>query len=348
MAGQLDRALAPERATSRTPTSRSPRTSALAVGSPLRNVPRVTGSAMVVYEDTLPNGQDWSARRRGHPRGRAAGRGLHHAGRGRCGPGAVPAARLHDGARCSARWSVTPPTRLVADVDNLFDTTYYASSYSRAVGCARHAANDLPRTPHPLLTMTHAPSQAPVLDAVRAYVAGYGARTILDGLDLAVHAGEISLLLGANGAGKYDHAEPVPRVRVAQARARARAGRRPCAPRRGCTRRRLGLHPRERRAVRAPERPRERGLPARPGRAARVGRRTSTPRCRPPGSPRTPMAGASRASRKACGRKVSIALALARHVPALLLDEPTPACDPQRHGGVQSPAGHAARRASPC
>jgi len=101
----------------------------LAVGSPLRNVPRITGSAMAVYEDTLPNGQDWSL-----------GAGITHVGErlgevytqaeadaGRA-PFQLPA---YTTARLSARWSLTPSTRLVADVDNLFDTTYYASSYSR-------------------------------------------------------------------------------------------------------------------------------------------------------------------------------------------------------------------------
>jgi len=101
----------------------------LAVGSPLRNVPRVTGSAMVVYEDTLPNGQDWSL-----------GAGVTHVGK-RLGEvhtqaqadGGDPKFELpaYTTARLSARWSVTPSTRLVADVDNLFDTTYAASSYSR-------------------------------------------------------------------------------------------------------------------------------------------------------------------------------------------------------------------------
>ncbi|KQQ32357.1 ABC transporter ATP-binding protein [Duganella sp. Leaf126] len=41
----------------------------------------------------------------------------------------------------------------------------------------------------------------PVLDA-SAVVAGYGGKTILQQLDLQVHAGEIYALLGANGAGK--------------------------------------------------------------------------------------------------------------------------------------------------
>jgi ABC-2 type transport system ATP-binding protein len=44
-------------------------------------------------------------------------------------------------------------------------------------------------------------SSSPTLHA-KGVTAGYAARTILRGLDLAVHPGEIYALLGANGAGK--------------------------------------------------------------------------------------------------------------------------------------------------
>lgn len=101
----------------------------LAIGSPLRNVPKVTASAMVVYEDLLPNGQKWSL-----------GAGATHVGE-RLGETYTQAEAnagvaqfklpAYTTARLSARWNLTPSTRLVADVDNLFDTTYYASSYSR-------------------------------------------------------------------------------------------------------------------------------------------------------------------------------------------------------------------------
>lgn len=47
----------------------------------------------------------------------------------------------------------------------------------------------------------HDAAPPPALEAV-AVVAGYGTRTILQGLDLAVAPGEIYALLGANGAGK--------------------------------------------------------------------------------------------------------------------------------------------------
>ncbi|WP_113897987.1 ATP-binding cassette domain-containing protein, partial [Francisella tularensis] len=56
---------------------------------------------------------------------------------------------------------------------------------------------------HPSLPVSSNPTSAssPVLQALGAVV-DYGERTILQGLDLAVHAGEIYALLGANGAGK--------------------------------------------------------------------------------------------------------------------------------------------------
>ena len=101
----------------------------LAVGSPLRNVPRITGSALLSYENTLPNGQDYGI-----------GAGVTHVGQrlGEVYTQAEAAAGraqfqlpAYTTARLSARWSVSTRTRLVADIDNLFDTRYYASSYSR-------------------------------------------------------------------------------------------------------------------------------------------------------------------------------------------------------------------------
>jgi ABC-2 type transport system ATP-binding protein len=51
------------------------------------------------------------------------------------------------------------------------------------------------------MTDLQANDNAPVLDA-RQVVAGHGGRPVLQGLDLQVRAGEICALLGANGAGK--------------------------------------------------------------------------------------------------------------------------------------------------
>ena len=101
----------------------------LAVGSPLRNVPRFTASALAGYEDTLPNGQDYSVAAGVTHVGERLGEVYTQAEADAGRPGfKLPA---YTTARLSARWSVTPRTRLVADIDNLFDATYYASSYSR-------------------------------------------------------------------------------------------------------------------------------------------------------------------------------------------------------------------------
>jgi len=49
--------------------------------------------------------------------------------------------------------------------------------------------------------LTDPPTQSGVLDATNV-IAGYGSKTILNGLNLQIAAGEIYALLGANGAGK--------------------------------------------------------------------------------------------------------------------------------------------------
>ena len=51
------------------------------------------------------------------------------------------------------------------------------------------------------MTSSFTDTPPPALHA-KDVAAGYGDRTILHGLDLSVHAGEICALLGANGAGK--------------------------------------------------------------------------------------------------------------------------------------------------
>ncbi|WP_374488642.1 ABC transporter ATP-binding protein [Zoogloea sp.] len=45
------------------------------------------------------------------------------------------------------------------------------------------------------------PAKQPILD-IREVITGYGDTLVLNGLSLAIHAGEIQALLGANGAGK--------------------------------------------------------------------------------------------------------------------------------------------------
>jgi ABC-2 type transport system ATP-binding protein len=170
------------------------------------------------------------------------------------------------------------------------------------------------------------PSAAPVLDIVDA-VAGYGDHLIMQGLTLQVAAGEIYALLGANGAGKTTTINLllgfVParsgRVRVggADPAAGAAAVRRQIAyiPENVALYEHLSAHenlayllnlagqPAGNTAIRV-------ALAAAGLDAAAHDRR---------------VAGFSKGMRQ----KVAIALALARHVPALLLDEPTSGLDPQ-------------------
>lgn len=110
----------------------------LEVGGRLLNVPRVNGSVLAVYEDMLGNGQRYGI-----------GGGVTHVGK-RLGQArtqaeanaATPAFDLpaYTTAKLVAYWRLSPTLRLTVDVDNLFDTTYYTSSYSRvwvAPGTAR-------------------------------------------------------------------------------------------------------------------------------------------------------------------------------------------------------------------
>ncbi len=101
----------------------------LQAGGRLLNVPRVNGSVLAVYEDAFANGQRWGL-----------GGGVTHVGR-RLGQArtqaearaATPAFDLpgYTTAKLVGYWRITPVLRLTLDVDNLFDKTYYTSSYSR-------------------------------------------------------------------------------------------------------------------------------------------------------------------------------------------------------------------------
>lgn len=101
----------------------------LEVGGRLLNVPRVNGSVLAVYEDALANGQRYGI-----------GGGITHMGK-RLGQArtqaeadaGTPAFDLpaYTTAKLVAYWRINPKLRLTLDVDNLFDTTYYTSSYSR-------------------------------------------------------------------------------------------------------------------------------------------------------------------------------------------------------------------------
>lgn len=101
----------------------------LQVGGRLRNVPKLTASALALYEDVLANGQGWGL-----------GAGFTHVGR-RLGESyteaearaGTPAFDLpaYTTAKLVGHWQVTPATRVSLDVDNLFDRSFYTSSYSR-------------------------------------------------------------------------------------------------------------------------------------------------------------------------------------------------------------------------
>ncbi len=105
------------------------RDNTLAVGSRLLNVPRVNGSVLAVYEDALANGQRYGI-----------GGGLTHMGK-RLGQAytqaeaaaGTPAFELpaYTTAKLVAYWRFNPRLRVTLDVDNVFDTTYYSSAYSR-------------------------------------------------------------------------------------------------------------------------------------------------------------------------------------------------------------------------
>jgi iron complex outermembrane receptor protein len=101
----------------------------LQVGGRLLNVPKLNGSVLAVYENAFANGQRYGI-----------GGGVTHVGK-RLGQArtqaeanaATPAFDLpsYTTAKLVAYWRINPSLRATLDVDNLFDTTYYTSSYSR-------------------------------------------------------------------------------------------------------------------------------------------------------------------------------------------------------------------------
>jgi iron complex outermembrane receptor protein len=105
------------------------RDNTLEVDGRLLNAPRVNGSVLAVYEDALPNGQRFGV-----------GGGVTHVGT-RLGQArtqaeataGAPAFELpsYTTARLVAWWRLSPSMRLTLDVDNVFDTTFYTSSFSR-------------------------------------------------------------------------------------------------------------------------------------------------------------------------------------------------------------------------
>lgn len=91
----------------------------LAAGTPLANVPRTSGSLMAIYEDRAPVGQRYGV-----------GAGVRYVGT-RSGDTqdtfSLPAYTLAD---VLAYWQYSKAVRVTLNVNNLFDRTYYASSYS--------------------------------------------------------------------------------------------------------------------------------------------------------------------------------------------------------------------------
>jgi len=100
----------------------------LAVGTLITNAARVSSSALLMYENQFANGQRYSV-----------GGGVVHVGR-RLGQNrtrndvnnGVPAFYLpaYTTAKLMASWHLNAAVRLSLDVDNLFDKTYYVSSWS--------------------------------------------------------------------------------------------------------------------------------------------------------------------------------------------------------------------------
>ncbi|WPB59495.1 TonB-dependent siderophore receptor [Xylophilus sp. GOD-11R] len=101
----------------------------LEVGGRLLNAPRVNGSVLALYEDVLSNGQRFGV-----------GGGVVHVGKRLGAPRTQAEAAAgtlafelpdYTTAKLLAWWRVTPTMRVSLNVDNLFDSTYYASSYNR-------------------------------------------------------------------------------------------------------------------------------------------------------------------------------------------------------------------------
>lgn len=93
--------------------------SRLAAGTPLANIPRISGSAMAIYEDQAPIGQRYGV-----------GAGVRYVG-ARSGDAqnsfSLPAYTLAD---LLAYWQYSKTVRVSLNVNNLFDRTYYPNSYS--------------------------------------------------------------------------------------------------------------------------------------------------------------------------------------------------------------------------
>lgn len=181
---------------------------------------------------------------------------------------------------------------------------------------------------HPSLPVSSNPTSAstPVLQALGAVV-DYGERTILQGLDLAVHAGEIYALLGANGAGKTTTLSLLLGfVRPRSGQVRVQGVDPVTAPAQA---RALIAYIPENVALYEHLTARENvayllHLAGEAGDSGAIDRALTAAGLAEAAFDRR-VAGFSKGMRQ----KVAIGLALARNVPALLLDEPTSGLDPQ-------------------
>ena len=105
------------------------RDNTLEVGGRLLNVPKVNGSVLAMYENALANGQRYGI-----------GGGVTHVGQ-RLGQARTQAEAIagtpafdlpaYTTAKLVGYWRINPMLRLTLDIDNVFDRTYYTSSYSR-------------------------------------------------------------------------------------------------------------------------------------------------------------------------------------------------------------------------
>jgi iron complex outermembrane recepter protein len=97
------------------------RDNTLPAGSRVLNSPRVNGSVLAVYESALAGGGRYGI-----------GGGVTHVG-ARLGQAGDPNFELpaYTTAKLVAHWQIDAMRRLTLDVDNVFDRTYYSSSYSR-------------------------------------------------------------------------------------------------------------------------------------------------------------------------------------------------------------------------
>jgi ABC-2 type transport system ATP-binding protein len=179
-----------------------------------------------------------------------------------------------------------------------------------------------------MTAMTQSPfnSSSPTLHA-KGVAAGYADRTILRGLDLAVHPGEIYALLGANGAGKSTALNLFLGFLRPQSGTVRVQGIDPAAEP-AQARRQLAYIP-ENVALYEHLSARENvayllHLAGQEASGAAIGDALASAGLDPAAHDRR-VSGFSKGMRQ----KVSIGLAVARQVPALLLDEPTSGLDPQ-------------------